>query len=75
MSATASRPARDRVTGRYAARPPRSVCAQCGWTLAEDLAGRLYCAHQRCEAYRVAVDVVPGVQPGTLTAEMLEPPT
>lgn len=72
MTATAFR-ARDRVTGRFRAVDPPSCCAGCGCTLAEDLAGRLYCPLQRCPEYRQPIDVVPGVALGVLTAEMLEP--
>lgn len=63
---------RDRVTGRFAPRAPIPVCAGCHYTLAESLAGGLYCPAPKCEAYRVTVDVVPGVRLGTLTAEDLE---
>jgi hypothetical protein len=64
---------RDRATGRFAPRPPIPCCASCGWTLAEDLVARLYCPHPKCDAYRQPVDVVPGVDLGTLTAADIEP--
>jgi hypothetical protein len=73
MTATVAH--RDRVTGRYAPRAPIAVCAGCGWTLCESLLGTLFCPAPKCDAYRVAVDVVPGVKLGTLTAADLEPVT
>ena len=70
MTATASR---DRTTGRYAPRPTWPTCTECGSILAENLLGELRCLLPRCDTYRVVVDVVPGVDVGTLTAADLEP--
>lgn len=63
-------PRRD-VGGRFAPRAVFNRCEGCGWTLAEDLAARLYCANGKCGAHRVVVGTVPGVDPGTVTAEVL----
>jgi hypothetical protein len=61
--------------GRFA--PPLTFprCERCGWTLAESLAGDLYCCDTGCTAYRKVVGAAAGVDAGTVTAAAIEPPT
>lgn len=70
VTATAYRAA----SGRFAPRPPIAVCG-CGWTLAESLAGYVYCPSRRCPEYRQPAGDVPGVRLGVLTAADVEPET